>query len=125
MKDKRNQTRRDFIKKAGLVTVGISLGTKLLSSTKVSAEKGVLLKNNVGTKWQLLKSSDGWGLGTISLNGKVLENQPVKGIMFLRNIKNGEIRWVYGEKIKQMTLIQPVYRGKLILMVLLFTVKWK
>ena len=76
------------------MTVGLSLGTKLLSSTKVSADKGILLQNDVGTTWQLVKSADGWGLGTISINGKVLENHPVKGIMFLRNLKNGEIRWV-------------------------------
>ena len=102
MKNSDDQSRREFIKKTGLLTVGLSLGTKLSSSTEFSADKGILLRNDFGTTWQLVKSVDGWGLGTISINGKNIEDHPVKGIMFLRNLINKEIRWVYGKKIKQI-----------------------
>ena len=102
MKNSNDQSRREFIKKTGLFTVGLSLGNKLSASTGLSEEKGILLRNDFGTTWQLVKSEDGWGLGTISINGKNIEDYPVNGIMFLRNLVNQEIRWVHGKKIKQI-----------------------
>ena len=47
------------------MTVGLSLGTKLSSSTELGADKGILLQNDFGITWKLQKSVDGWGLGTI------------------------------------------------------------
>ena len=102
MKNKYRQSRLDFIKKTGLATVGLSFGAIPFSSANNSSDKELILQNNIGTKWQLLKSEEGWGLGTISINGTLVERQPVKGIMFLRNLISGETRWLHGTKIKKI-----------------------
>ena len=96
---RKNQSRRDFIKKAGLVNAGLVLGLELRSAN-VSNESGVELSNSAGVKIQLFKSANGWGLGTISLNGQIIESQPMEGFMFLQNIKSGEIRLLMGREMK-------------------------
>jgi hypothetical protein len=101
MNIRKNQTRRDFIKKAGIVNAGLALGLGLKSSDKYY-ESDLLLSNIAGIKIQLFKSLHGWGLGTISLNGKKIEADPMEGIMFLRSINNGEIRWLNGSKVEQL-----------------------
>ena len=93
------RTRRDFIKKVGLVNTGIAIGLQLHGSPDLNQNEW-MVGNRSGIKIQLFKSSLGWGLGTISLNEKKIEAHPMRGIMFLRNIKSGEVRWLNGDKMK-------------------------
>ncbi len=55
----------------------------------------------VGLRWELLKTSNGWTLGTILLHGQPVEQTATKGLLALRKLKGGEVRWLaaaHGEK---------------------------
>ncbi len=113
MASRDNKSRRSFIKKAGLVNAGLVLGLQLRSSNK-NPTSDLRLTNVAGIKIELLNSANGLGLGTISLNGQKLESLPMEGIMFLRNIANGEIRWLKGDELKQINPRNVILSGSMV-----------
>lgn len=54
----------------------------------------MVLKNRAGVEWELSKTPSGWALGTISLHAKPVEQAATNGLLALRNVKTGEIRWL-------------------------------
>jgi len=70
------------------------------------ADGTMALDNSSGVKWELLKTTNGWALGTVSLHGKPVEQAATKGLVALRNRKNGEVLWLAasgGEKTDKRT----------------------
>jgi len=59
------------------------------------------LKNSAGLSWELWRGKHGWSLGQISLNGKPLEHPTRSGILALRNVKTGQVRWLPADKAKR------------------------
>ena len=64
--------------------------------------ESLALKSSAGLSWELRRGAHGWSLGQISLNGKPLENPARSGILALRNVKTGEVRWLPAEKAKRL-----------------------
>ncbi|MCX6873290.1 MAG: hypothetical protein NTW21_05700 [Verrucomicrobia bacterium] len=76
------------------------------SSNTPRAKETMVLENSSGLKWELQMTTNGWALGTASLHGKPVEQAATKGLMALRNLKNGEVRWLAasgGEKVDGRT----------------------
>ncbi|MDR3411232.1 MAG: hypothetical protein P4L87_09860, partial [Formivibrio sp.] len=70
------------------------------------AIKTMVLENRAGLKWEFLGKQNGWVLGTISFHEKQVEQPATKGLLALRNMKSGEVRWlaaVQAEKINPHT----------------------
>jgi hypothetical protein len=56
--------------------------------------KTIDLENRAGVKWELLRTTSGWALGTISLHAKPVEQSAADGLLALRNLKSGKVRWL-------------------------------
>jgi hypothetical protein len=100
--------RRDFLG-AGLgAMIGVpALLAQAAASSDTELKRGdvaetMVLENGAGLKWELVKTTNGWALGTISLHGNPVEQSATNGLLALRNENNGEVRWLaasQGEKI--------------------------
>ena len=60
------------------------------------------LKSSAGLSWDLWRTEHGWSLGQIALNGKPLENPAGSGILALRDVKTGEMRWLPANKAERI-----------------------
>ena len=58
------------------------------------AIKTMVLEDRAGLKWEFLRKQNGWVLGTISFHEKQVEQPATKGLLALRNLKSGEVRWL-------------------------------
>lgn len=66
-----------------------------------NAAETMVLENSAGLKWELVKTTNGWALGTISFHAKPVEQSATNGLLALRNVNSGEVRWLaasQGEK---------------------------
>jgi len=66
----------------------------------------IQLKNRAGLEWTLLRPTNGWSLGTLSLHGKSVEKSGTKGLLFLYNPSGNKVRWLaasQGEKVDSHT----------------------
>jgi len=66
----------------------------------------MVLENRSGVKWELQRTPAGWVLGTLSLHGKPVEQAATKGLLVMRNMQSGEVRWLaasQGEKVGALT----------------------
>jgi len=52
------------------------------------------MENSSGLNWELWRGENGWSLGQISLHGKPLASPAAAGVLALRDIKTGELRWL-------------------------------
>jgi hypothetical protein len=69
---------------------------------RLRVEETIVLANRAGLKWEFLKTTNGWTLGTLSLQGKPVEKAGTKGLLFMYHPKSGEVRWLaatHGEKV--------------------------
>jgi hypothetical protein len=69
---------------------------------RVDVAETLVLENSAGLKWELVKTTNGWALGTISLHAKPVEQSATNGLLALRNVNSGEVRWLaasQGERI--------------------------
>lgn len=87
--------------------VNLSIGIALLSICSVVAAaagdgKTMVLENRAGMKWELLRTTSGWALGTISLHATSVEQPATNGLLALRNLKSGEIRWLSASLAKKV-----------------------
>lgn len=85
----------------------IALAEPALAQTNsVPDEASMVLENRSGVKWELQRTPAGWVLGTLSLHGKPVEQAATKGLLVVRNVKSGEVRWLAasrGEKVDALT----------------------
>jgi hypothetical protein len=65
-------------------------------------ENTIVLRNAAELSWQFQRGSDGWTLGVISLHGQPVEQPAGKGMLALRNLKRGEVRWLAGSQGQQV-----------------------
>ncbi len=79
--------------------LAILLPLFLVPAANVSA---ITLRNDAGLVWELSKNAKGWGLGTLSLNGKAVEHSMDDGVLSLRNVKSGAVRWLAATEVKQI-----------------------
>jgi len=66
----------------------------------------MVLENRAGVRWELQRTPNGWALGTILFHDKPVEQSATKGLLALRNLKSGEVRWLAasrGEKVAPRT----------------------
>jgi len=66
----------------------------------------LVLTNQAGLRWELSRTKAGWSLGGIAFHEKPLEQPATNGLLALRNLKSGEVRWVAaskGEKVDPQT----------------------
>ena len=75
-------------------------GMPLVADDKATARDGekIVMESRAGVKWELAKTADGWSLGTMALHGKPVEQPALKGLLALRNLKSGEVRWLAASK---------------------------
>ena len=71
----------------------------------------ILIENNSGLKWEFWNSAEGWSLGAIYLNGKIVESLNTAGLFFLRNIKTRETIWINGTELDQESTSSIKFRG--------------
>ena len=67
----------------------------------------ITLQNQTGLSCRLRKTADGWGFGPLALHGNVVEPSAMDGLLCLRNLASGEVRWLAGsvaERIAARTL---------------------
>ncbi|MBE3038578.1 MAG: hypothetical protein IMZ62_07185 [Chloroflexi bacterium] len=68
--------------------------------------KTMVLENLAGVRWELQRTPNGWALGTVLYHDKPVEQSATKGLLALRNLKSGEVRWLaasQGEKLDTRT----------------------
>ncbi len=58
-----------------------------------------VMQNTSGLVVRLEEAEAGWTLGPISLNGRMLEPEGTRGVLFLRHTETGEVRWLPGDSI--------------------------
>ena len=66
----------------------------------------LVLSNQAGLRWELLRTQSGWALGGISFHDGPVEQPVMKGLLALRNPKSGEVRWLaasVGEQVDPQT----------------------
>jgi hypothetical protein len=99
--------RRDFLGAGIGAMIGVpALLAQAAASPDTELKRGdvaetMVLENSAGLKWELVKTTNGWALGTISLHGKPVEQSATNGLLALRNVNSGEVRWLaasQGEK---------------------------
>lgn len=77
-----------------------ALGTVLLTAQKfhplnVTQNSRIILTNPAGLRWELERTSMGWALGQILLHQQPVSKPIRSGMMFLKNIRSGEERWLF------------------------------
>ena len=60
--------------------------------------ESLALHNAAGLSWELWRGEPGWSLGRISLHGKPLERPASAGVLMLRDVKTGDVRWLAAEQ---------------------------
>ena len=66
----------------------------------------IAIENRAGVRWELQKTPNGWALGRVLFHGKALEQSATEGVLALRQLKSGEVRWLAalrGEKVDPRT----------------------
>jgi hypothetical protein len=77
--------------------------TLVISLFALSAcQTDTTLSNTAGVKYQLKKHTDGWALGSLSYNGKMIESPLNESVLFLRNTKDLSTRPVLASKAKRI-----------------------
>lgn len=62
----------------------------------------MVLENRAGLRWELPRTPNGWALGTISLHEKPVEQPATRGLLALRNLESGDVRWLAASQGEQV-----------------------
>ncbi len=84
----------------------LATGWAQAQTHSVPNDATMVLENRSGVKWELQRTPAGWVLGTLSLHGKPVEQAATKGLLVMRNVQSGEVRWLAaskGEKVDALT----------------------
>jgi len=90
----------------------ISLLASCVFACLPAAAETLVLKNSAGLVWELPKTAGGWSLGSIRLNGKPVEQPARAGLLFLRNLKSGEVRWLAASRGEQTSPQTAKFSGQ-------------
>ena len=84
--------------------IGVALSTVCrVAAIASELSESMVLENRGGVKWELLRTTSGWALGTILLHDKAVEQPASKGILALRNVKTGEVRWLPASQVGKVS----------------------
>jgi hypothetical protein len=72
------------------------------SSTSTIQPPGITLHNDTGLRWTFISLKGGYALGGTYLNDRQVETPVTSGMLFLRNIKTGEERWLAAQSGEQV-----------------------
>jgi hypothetical protein len=64
--------------------------------------QSLALQNSAELGWELWRSEGGWSLGRILLHGKPLERPAMAGILALREVQTGNLRWLAAEQAERI-----------------------
>ena len=62
--------------------------------TRFREGQSLRLTNSAGLSWEFLQTAAGWALGGISFRQKLLEQPVTRGLLALRNLETGQVRWM-------------------------------
>ncbi len=72
----------------------------------------LVLTNQAGLQWELLRTKAGWSLGGISFHQKPVEQPATKGLLALRNLESGDVRWLAAGKGEQVDPLTARFSGR-------------
>jgi len=72
----------------------------------------IILQNEVGMKMIIPKTSQGYALGTIYLNGKPVENSLENGMLLFKDTANNKDIWLYGLDAKKINELNYQFSGE-------------
>ncbi len=72
----------------------------------------LVLTNQAGLSWEPLGTDDGWSFGAIAINGKLVEQPLTEGLLALRNLKTGAVRWIRASKAEKAGPQTVEFSGK-------------
>ena len=67
-------------------------------STPAASGVKIILENQRGLRWEFQRGPDGWALGAILLHGRPVEAPARSGLLFLRELKTQNVRWLAGSE---------------------------
>ena len=70
----------------------------LTRRTKDEPLETLVVANQAGLRWEMSQTKAGWSLGGISFHEKPVEQPATNGLLALRNLKSGEMRWMAASK---------------------------
>ncbi len=74
--------------------------------------EALALRSSAGLSWELWRGEHGWSLGQIALNGRPLENPVTSGILALRDVKTGAVRWLPADRAERLGPNAARLRGR-------------
>lgn len=74
--------------------------------------ESITIENRAGVHWVFPKTTRGWALGTISLHGRPIEQPATRGLLALRNVKNGEILWMPASEASKVNPASTRFSGR-------------
>jgi hypothetical protein len=85
--------RRRFLQRCALGPALIA--AQRVHPLKITQSSRIILENPAGLRWELERTSTGWALGQIFLNQQPVSEPVRSGMMFLKNMRSGEERWLF------------------------------
>ena len=95
----------------GIATLALTLSASAQTDSVLDVAP-MVLENRSGVKWELQRTNAGWAMGTLSLNGKPVEQSATKGLLVLRNVQSGEVRWLAASKGEKMDALTARMSGQ-------------
>ena len=91
--------------KRSTATLCLALAVSLAYGTATghaNPRETLVLENHAGLQWKLVRNADGWALGSILLHRHPVEQPATHGILALRKLATGELRWLPASKIEKL-----------------------
>jgi hypothetical protein len=95
--------------------MSLLLGLLLVGRAGAVAEnfsEPISIETRAGVKWDFSKTARGWALGTISLHGRPIEQPATNGLIALRNLKSGEVRWLPASQARKVNPTTAQFSGE-------------
>jgi hypothetical protein len=95
----------------GIAAIGLALSASAQTNSK-PVDASMVLENRSGVRWELQRTPAGWVLGTLSLHGKPVEQAATKGLLLMRNVKSGEVRWLAASQGEKVGALRARFSGR-------------
>jgi Concanavalin A-like lectin/glucanases superfamily len=80
---------------------GLTVSREVAGAAQVKPVESLSLANDAGVAWELLRTEPGWALGRVLVHGKPLEGPATGGILCLRQVTTGEVRWLPAQTVER------------------------
>jgi len=95
----------------GIAAIGLALSASAQTNSN-TVDASMVLENRSGVRWELQRTPAGWVLGTMSLHGKPVEQAATKGLLLMRNVKSGEVRWLAASQGEKVGALRARFSGR-------------